>query len=110
MVVSGNFEHRSGDPFARTALFTGGQQISSITLPVEPLGTSRLPNLNLLDFRVEKRLSPRKEQKVAVQLNIYNALNINSATAITQQSGPNYGRATAIIPPRSAQLGVSYTF
>jgi hypothetical protein len=110
VVVSGNFEHRSGDPLARTALFTGGQQISSITLPVEPLGTSRLPNLNLLDLRVEKRFSLGTGQKVAVQLNIFNALNINSATAITLQSGPNYGRVTAIIPPQSAQFGVSYTF
>jgi hypothetical protein len=69
-----------------------------------------LPNLNILDFRVEKRFSVFTDQHIGVQLNIYNTLNINSATAITMQSGPNFGRVTAIIPPRSAQLGVSYTF
>jgi len=110
LVVSANLEHRSGDPLARTALFAGGQQISSITLRVEPLGSTRLPNLNLLDVRVEKRISLFANHHAAVQFNAYNMLNINSATAITQQSGPNYGRVTAIVPPRSAQIGVSYTF
>ena len=51
---STNFEHRSGTPQARTVSFTGGKQITSITLRVDPIGSLRLPHLNILHFRVEK--------------------------------------------------------
>jgi hypothetical protein len=54
VMVSGNFEHRSGNPWARQVLFTGVPILSSLTPRVEPIGTHRLPNLNVLDLRVEK--------------------------------------------------------
>ena len=108
--TAANFEHRSGAPWARTALFRGGATIPSITLNVEPIGSQRLPNINLLDLRLEKRLTLPRRQQLQLQLNVFNAANINDITAITQQSGPSYGLATAIVLPRIVAFSAHYIF
>ena len=77
----GNLDSRSGAPRARTASFANGARVGTLTLKVEPLGSEYLPNINLLDLRVEKRLPLGGQRKLALQLNLYNATNINVATA-----------------------------
>jgi hypothetical protein len=108
--VSANFEHRSGTPFARTVSFTGGRQIPSITLRVEPIGTRRLPSMNLLHLRGEKSFRLRRGQKVALRLNVFNLTNINTVLSVTALSGRNFLRPTSIVPPRVAEVGVTYSF
>jgi len=76
---------------------------------VEPIGARRLPNLNLLNMRVEKSVR-LQGHKLAVQANIYNALNINDALGVTPLAGPNFLTPTAITPPRIVEVGVTYTF
>jgi len=110
VLVSANFERRSGDPDARTVSFTGGQQIPSITLRVEPLGTIRRPDLNILHLRTEKSFRLRSRHRVSLRLNVYNVLNVNSVTNWTLLSGPNFLRPTALVPPRIAELGATYEF
>ena len=110
IVTSANFEHRSGTAWARTVFFTGGQQIPSALVRVEPIGTRRLPAINLLTLRGEKTLRLRRGQRVALRLNVYNALNINTTLSLTQQSGPNFLRPVTIVPPRIAELSVQYSF
>ena len=51
--LSANYDHRSGNPQARQVLFRGGTTIPSITLSVDPLGTLRLPNTNVVDVRAD---------------------------------------------------------
>jgi hypothetical protein len=108
--VSANFEHRSGMTQARMVSFAGGRQIPSITLRVEPMGAYRLPNLNILHMRVEKSFRVRQGQKVALRMNVFNVLNINTVLMATQLSGPNFLRPTMITPPRIAEFAVSYDF
>jgi hypothetical protein len=108
--VSANFEHRSGIPYARTVSFTGGRTIPAITLRVEPIGTRRTPNINLLHFRVEKSLRLTAGQKVSLRLNVFNATNINTVTRLSQLSGRNFERPTEIMPPRIAEFAVQYSF
>ena len=103
-------ELRSGLKYARTALFTGGRQIPSIVLRVEPIGSRRLPNLHLLDFRAEKTVALFTTHKVAVRLDVFNALNINTVTGVTQQSGTTFNRPSAIIPGSNVQFGLTYSF
>ena len=110
MQVSANFEHRSGDPWARQVSFTGGTTIPQIRLRVEPIGARRLPNLNILNMRVEKSARFFSGQKLAVQVNIYNVLNINDALGVTPLAGPNFLIPTAITPPRIAEVGFTYSF
>jgi hypothetical protein len=104
------YEHRSGTPLARTALFRGGVQIPSITLNVEPLGSLYLPNIALTDFSLQKSFAVRNRQRVGLRLNVYNVFNTNVVTAMTVQSGPNFGRATSILLPRIFEMGVAYSF
>jgi hypothetical protein len=110
VLVSANFEHRSGIPQARTVSFTGGQQIPSITLRVEPIGSLRLPNINLLDLSAQKSFRLRQGHRVALRLNVYNVLNANTVISRVVQSGRSFLRPTAIAPPRIAEVDVSYRF
>ena len=80
ITFSGNLEIRSGDPLARTVSFTGGKQIKSITLNVEPIGSETLPVAKLLDLRLQKALSMGKNRKLDLRLNVYNVLNVNAIT------------------------------
>jgi hypothetical protein len=79
-------------------------------LNVEPIGSRRLPNINLLDFRLEKRFSLTPKQQFQLQVNIFNATNINDVTAVTQQSGPSFGLASAIVLPRIVAFSAKYIF
>jgi hypothetical protein len=108
--LSANFERRSGTPYARLVSFTGGQTIPAITLRVEPIGSRRLPDINLMHLRVEKSFRLTAEHKVALRANVFNALNINTVTGLTQLSGVNFLRPTVIMPPRIVEFAVTYSF
>jgi hypothetical protein len=108
--LSGNFEHRSGMPWARTAQLRGGVQIPNITARVEPIGSQRLPNINMLHLRVDKRIELPRAQSVSAGVNIFNALNTQAATAVTAQSGSNFGVVTSRIFPRNIEFQIQYRF
>jgi hypothetical protein len=110
VVASANYQHRSGDTWARSVLFRGGRQVPSILLRVEPIGARRMPNINLVDLRVEKRFRVTTGQNLAVRLNVFNAMNANTVTTITQQSGATFMFPTNIMLPRILELSASYTF
>lgn len=77
---------------------------------VEPIGTRRLDNLNLLDLRVEKRFSLENSRQVALRLNLYNAVNKPTVLSVQQLSGPAFNTVTSIVPPRILEWSASYTF
>jgi hypothetical protein len=111
IIGSALFEYQSGAAQARDVLFrTGLRQLSSLTLRMEPLGAYRLPAVNLLSVRAAKQFRFSEGHRMTLQFDLFNALNANDATAITTRSGPNYDRITAILPPRVARLGVTYSF
>jgi hypothetical protein len=110
VTVSANFHHFSGDAFARTVVFGGGVTIPEIELNMEPIGSRRLQNVNNLTFRIEKTFRVTPGQRVAIRLNIYNALNANPATEVRTQAGDEFLRPRAIMPPRLAEVSASYTF
>ena len=110
ILVSSIFDHRSGDAFARQVQFRGGQTIRSIVLNVEPIGSQRLPNINLLSMRFEKAFRVLEAHKLAVQVNLYNALNANTATSQQPRAGSTFLRPRAVLPPRLLELSMAYTF
>jgi hypothetical protein len=109
IMLSSNFHHQSGEAYARQVRFTGGTTIPAIVLNVEEIGAHRLPSVNLLTFRVEKgiRMGTRK---VAVRLDLHNALNANTVIQNQPRSGEEFLRPRAIIGPRLAELSATYTF
>jgi hypothetical protein len=110
LLASANFTAVNGEPTARTALFTGGVTIPSITLQVEPFGSLKRPNIYLLDLRLQKDFNLIGGHKVSVRVDLFNALNTNAVRTNTVQSGPNYLRPTAIMPARIAVFGMTYAF
>ena len=110
MLASANYEYRSGLPFARQVLFTGGVTIPSIVLNVEPIGTYLLPDLHLLDVRLEKRFVLLGTDSVMLRANVFNVLNRGTVTGVTMRAGATFLRPTAIMPPRIMELSASYSF
>ena len=88
---------------------TGGRTIPSFTIRSEPIGSLRLPEINLLNLRLEKgfRLG---DNKLVGRVNLYNALNSNTVTGMSFLSGPSYGRILSILPPRVVELGVQFSY
>lgn len=109
-LVSFHFEHRSGEPQARTVLLRGGRTIPSITLRAEPLGAFRLPNINVLDLRLEKSIRVGPSQKLAGRVNMFNLTNINTVTGQIQQSGATFRRPTGIVTGRTIEFSGTYSF
>lgn len=117
---SASFIYQTGEPWARTATFTGGQQIRSITLRVEPIGTQRTASVHLMTLRAEKSFRLMAKNKVSVQVQVYNVLNENYVStrtsngapvvALTTLSGPNYAKPLAIAYPRVAEFNFRYSF
>jgi hypothetical protein len=110
VMLSSNFHHQSGEAFARQVRFRGGVTIPQITLNVEDIGSQRLPSVNLLTFRVEKGIRMGGTQKLAVRLDLHNALNANTVIQNFPRSGPDYLTPLAILGPRLAEVSATYTF
>jgi outer membrane receptor protein involved in Fe transport len=110
ILVSGNYDIRSGAPQARQVVFTGGRTIRSIALNVEPRGSFYLPNTHELDVRAAKRVSLGTARSLEVRFDIYNALNKNTVRAWNLQSGANYLRPSLIMFPRILQVGATFDF
>ena len=110
MTVGANFDHQSGDAFARQVQLEGGFTIPDIELNAEPIGTRRIPTLNLLTLRVEKNFRFRTSQRVGVRFDVYNMLNVNTALEVEPISGDRFLRPGEIAPPRVAEFGVTYSF
>lgn len=108
--VSANFETRSGTATARTARFSNGANVGAITLRVEPIGSIRLPEINLLSFRAEKSFQLGNGRRISGRINVYNTLNTDAILTETVQSGANFGLALTRIPPRIASLEMEFRF
>lgn len=108
--VSANFEHRSGDPWARTFEFTGGRNVPSVVARVEPLGARRLPNINLMDIRVQKNLAMGGSRHLELRANVFNLLNSDATTSIQTLSGPTFGLVLGRLLPRIVSFEAQYRF
>jgi hypothetical protein len=110
IMLSANYEHRSGDVQARTVLLTGGNTIPSITVNAEPVGSLRLPNINNVDVRVSKRFDLAGGKRIDGQINLFNVFNVNTTTARIIASGATFLRPTAILPARILDFNVAFIF
>jgi hypothetical protein len=110
ILASANYSLESGLSWARRVEFGGGRQIPTLTVNVEPIGTRRLDSINLLDLRGEKRFDLASGHQLVARLNLYNVLNKATVLTVQQLSGPRFNTATAIVPPRVLEWGLSYVF
>lgn len=110
ILASAIFENRSGEPWARTVLFSGGATIPTLVLNVEPFGTREYAAARHLDVRLEKQFKLLGAHEFAVRANVYNLTNENTILAVTTRSGTTFGRPTSIMPARLMELSASYKF
>ena len=108
--ASVRFEHRSGTPWARTAILDGGKQIPNITTRVEPLGAQQLPDINILNLRGEKRFGLAGGRDIHARINLYNVTNTTVATSVNTLSGSTYGALTGQVLPRIYTFEVEFRF
>ncbi len=73
---------------------------------VEPIGTRRQDDIVVLDFRVEKQFPFADRGKLGLFVDLFNALNADTAVNINWRSGTSYEKATTVIGPRIAKFGV----
>jgi hypothetical protein len=111
-------QSRIGVQGQRTAIFRavdpdGGprlRQLSTVTLRLEPFGTQRGPAIHAVNLRSSKQFSLGSGHRIAFDFDLFNLFNASAPITMGFQSGPTFGYATAVVPPRIARLGIKYTF
>lgn len=116
--ISGFLQGKSGVKGQRTNIFRqvdpdGGTpiaQLNNVTLRLEPYGSRHLAAINILNLRVGKDFSLGGGRRLAVECDVYNALNSNAPLSATFASGPTFGYVTNVLPPRIARIGARFRF
>jgi Carboxypeptidase regulatory-like domain len=104
------FTSQSGSTWARDARFTTGlPNLTALVLVMEDPAARRLPTVNLLNLRLEKR-QKTKIGTVGLQFDLFNIANTNVELGVTARSGPTFNNVTSIVPPRIARIGVTFSF
>ena len=89
-------------------------QLSTVTLRMEPYGAELGPALNVYNLRFSKDMRVGGTRKVGIDFDIFNLLNSNAPNAQVYASGPTFlyptGVNGGIVPPRVARLGVRFSF
>jgi hypothetical protein len=106
--VSAFYNARQGYPFERTetvASRTNGA--SSVSLLIDPVGESRLPTFQNLDFHVERPVRAGTIRLIPA-IDVFNVFNSNTEQAIrgAQNSLSNANYIQAIVAPRVLRFGV----
>jgi hypothetical protein len=105
--VSPVVKTQSGAPYGRTITAAFNYNAGQILL-VEPIGTRRQDTVTTVDFRVEKQLRFAPKAKVGLFLDVFNALNANTAVNIIWASGASFEKAATVLGPRIAKFGVKF--
>jgi hypothetical protein len=113
MLASAVVQHYTGLPETTTLVVsTSTVPLTQVTqsIVVEPRGTTRLPDVNLLDFNVKKSFKGRNRFSVEPAVEVFNLLNSNAIQARTTVLGPASGRASNIVLGRMVKFGVNVNF
>jgi hypothetical protein len=112
IMLSGTVQHFTGLPELTTvSIGANTVRLTQVTqsLVVEPSGTARLPDVNLVDLSVRKNVRTRLLSFEPV-LDFYNVTNANTIQGRTTQLGPTYGQPTSVLRGRLLRLGVNVNF
>jgi hypothetical protein len=108
LIIAGNFQYLTGQPWASTALINLPQGIQRVLL--EPRGSRRLSSQTLLDLRLSKPLRIGEKARVELLLDVLNVLNNKAEEGLADDNlfSQNFGRPSVFIDPRRAMLGVRF--
>ena len=113
ILASAVFQHYTG--FPETTTVSVGASTVALTqvtqsIVVEPRGTTRLPDVNLVDVNVKKDIRIGSQLSAQPVVEVFNLLNSNAIQARTTVLGPAYGRASNIVLGRMVKFGVNMKF
>ncbi|MGE5341618.1 MAG: TonB-dependent receptor [Candidatus Omnitrophota bacterium] len=122
--LSAYYRYLSGTRYARVIssydLDVPLNQPDEEIIYAEPRGSQKLPDLSILDLRVEKAFKlPGKLGRLSVFADVFNVFNAAKATDIQNRSSGTlvvaghvveYGGLTAIQDPRIIRIGAKYEF
>jgi hypothetical protein len=112
VLASATWQYQAGAPLETTVIVTN-QTIAlpqgNTTLRVREFGDERLPNVSGLDLSFRRNIRIGKAA-ITPRLDIFNATNGSTVTALLTQLGPTYGRLSGIQRGRLIKLGVNLEF
>ncbi len=85
-------------------------QLSTVTLRLEPYGTRKGAAINVVNLRVSKEFSLPGGQRLGFDVDLFNLLNSSAPTAATWVTGPTFGYTTTVTPARIVRIGGRYSF
>jgi hypothetical protein len=107
------FQHYTGFP-ETTSVSVGATTVplTQVTqsIVVQPRGTTRLPDVNLLDVNIKRVFKFSDRFSAQPALEIYNLLNSNAVQSRTTVLGPAYYRAANIVFGRMVKFGLNVNF
>jgi hypothetical protein len=107
--VSANEQYYTGYP-EMTTVVVGSQTVKltqvSQTLVVQPSGTIRQPNVNIVDLNLKRALKFRG-MTVYPRVDVFNVLNTSGIQSYITQLGPTYGNAITILDGRLIKFGAN---
>jgi outer membrane receptor protein involved in Fe transport len=107
---SGTSQIYSGIKGQRTNLFRNIPSAGTVTLRMEPFGTTTGPMRALVNLRVARDLSGPWPGRLRFSVDVLNALNGAAPWGMSTASGPTFGQYTSTFSPRILRAGILYTF
>jgi outer membrane receptor protein involved in Fe transport len=85
-------------------------QLSTVTLRLEPRGSQKTAAIHVVNLRGSKHFTLAQGHRLQFDFDVFNVFNSSSPITANFQSGPTFGYATAVVPPRIARIGFRYSF
>lgn len=85
-------------------------QLSTVTLRLDEPGAQKSAAIHVVNLRASKRFEVMGNNRVQFDFDLFNLFNASAPITANFQSGPSFGYATAVVPPRIARVGFRYTF
>ncbi len=100
--------YQEGSYFARTVSLS--LNYGNATIQAEPTGSRQRDDALLFDLRSERRFKLSRDMTTGLFVDAFNLLNTGAVTSLTTITGPNFLRATGILPPRVVQIGAKFSW
>jgi hypothetical protein len=100
---------QSGAPYGRYFSTRAGElNYGTQIILAEPIGTRRQDTVSVVDVRVEKQVRFAHKARLGLFLDVFNAMNSNTAVNMNWRSGAAFEKATTVLGPRIAKFGVKF--